>query len=135
MTNYNEIPEGASDEIIIKYIKQFIIEAENIVSEKGIIYALEQLQNICEHGTINGYSDECIVEISNFIKKYLNYTNPELMDVLLTIVISMHLETIWYEIINPTNFCDEKVKELIDDAIAENEEYKYFNKEEHNEDR
>lgn len=44
------------------------------------------------------------------------------MEVLLYIIINMELESLWFEVINPENFCDKRVKELINDAIKEFED-------------
>ena len=129
ITKYDEIPEAPADNVILAYIKEFIGESDKLVEEKGIIYTLEELCKIAKHFEFIENNDELnyfLEDITKFLKKYLNYTDPEFMGRLLFIIINMNLESLWFEVINPENFCDKRVKELINDAIKESNEYKYF---------
>ncbi len=124
---YEEIPEGASDQVMDSYLKSFLREKKEIVTEKGVLFALEQLENIAEHEIMGKYESSDIAEVSNFIRECINYNDDETMDIILSIVMQMHLESVWYEMVQENNIKNEDVKDLIAGAIKENEEYKYFN--------
>lgn len=132
-TNFDSIPEGATDEEINMYLKAFLNEKDDMIKEKGIIYTFEQLGKIAENENdtlYNGYETIYINEIKSFIENNLDYNNYELIDILLTIVIQMHLDSIWNMITSEKNLTNQDVIELIEDAKKENSEYNYFPKKE-----
>ncbi|MCR5146000.1 MAG: hypothetical protein K6B70_01440 [Clostridia bacterium] len=47
-TNFDCIPEGATDETINMYLKAFLNEKDDMIKENGIIYAFEQLEKIAQ---------------------------------------------------------------------------------------
>lgn len=126
MIDYNTIPDGASDEIVAHYLKHFLKEKDDLVKERGIIFAFEQLEAIAENDMICEYESEDIEAISSFIRSHLDFDDLNLMDLILTIVIQMHLASIWQQITQQGNINNQKVKALIDDAIGENEKFSYF---------
>lgn len=126
MINYDIIPDGASDEIVVYYLKQFLKEKDDLVRERGVFFAFEQLEIIAEKDIIFEYESVDIEAISSFISSHLDFNDSNLMDLILTIVIQMHLASIWQQITQQGNVNNEKVKALIDDAIEENDKYSYF---------
>lgn len=126
-TNFDNIPDGASDEEINMYISAFLNEKDNMINENGLIYTMEQLERIAECEPVNDYEKEQIREISKFIEEVLDYNNDELIDLVLTIVIQMHLDSVWNKIITANNITNKKVVDLISEAKRENSKYKYFN--------
>jgi len=130
-TNFDSIPEGATDKEINMYLKAFLNEKDDMIKEKGIIYTFEQLEKIAENENDTlyyGYEEKYINEIKNFIENNLDYNNYELIDIILTIVINMNLDSIWNMIIAENNLTNQDVIELIEAAKKENSEYKYFPK-------
>ena len=130
-TNSDSIPEGATDEEINMYLKAFLNEKDDMIKEKGIIYTFEQLEKIAENENDTlyyGYEEKYINEIKNFIENNLDYNNYELIDIILTIVINMNLDSIWNMIIAENNLTNQDVIELIEDVKKENSEYNYFPK-------
>ncbi|MBR0490569.1 MAG: hypothetical protein IJJ82_00790 [Clostridia bacterium] len=130
-TNFDSIPEGATDEEINMYLKAFLNEKDDMIKEKGIIYTFEQLEKIAENENDTlyyGYEEKYINEIKNFIENNLDYNNYELIDIILTIVINMNLDSIWNMIIAENNLTNQDVIELIEDVKKENSEYNYFPK-------
>ena len=130
-TNFDSIPEGATDEEINMYLKAFLNEKDDMIREKGIIYTFEQLEKIAENENDTlyyGYEEKYINEIKNFIENNLDYNNYELIDIILTIVINMNLDSIWNMIIAENNLTNQDVIELIEDVKKENSEYNYFPK-------
>ena len=130
-TNFDSIPEGATDEEINMYLKAFLNEKDDMIKEKGIIYTFEQLEKIAENENDTlyyGYEEKYINEIKNFIENNLDYNNYELIDIILTIVNNMNLDSIWNMIIAENNLTNQDVIELIEDVKKENSEYNYFPK-------
>ena len=130
-TNFDSIPEGATDEEINMYLKAFLNEKDDMIKEKGIIYTFEQLEKIAENENDTlyyGYEEKYINEIKNFIENNLDYNNYELIDIILTILINMNLDSIWNMIIAENNLTNQDVIELIEDVKKENSEYNYFPK-------
>ena len=130
-TNFDEMPDGASDEQIDIYIKAFLNEKDDLINKNGIKYALEQLEQIADKAELNEESSISIYapyinEISNFIEDYLDFNDDEIIDIILTIIINMHLKSVWNKIVTANNISNQKVVALIEDAKEENAKYRYF---------
>lgn len=126
MIDYYSIPDGASDETISFYIKCFLEEKEEILARKGALFTFEQLEYIADIEPMGEYRSEDLDALSRFIADNLDYDNPELIDLVLTIVIQMHLTQIWSEIIHKEPIENEEVRRIIKDSIDENAMYSYF---------
>lgn len=126
MMDYDLIPEGATDETIAQLLKEFLQKADQMISEKGLHYTLERLESIAEKETISEYEAVDINAISDFVNRYLDFNDPVSMDIILTIVIQMHLTSVWQQISHKNNLNNNSVEELINDAKKENDKYLYF---------
>lgn len=126
MIDYDLIPEGATDETIAQLLKEFLQKADQMISEKGLHYTLERLESIAEKETISEYEAVDINAISDFVNRYLDFNDPVSMDIILTIVIQMHLTSVWQQISHKNNLNNNSVEELINDAKKENDKYLYF---------
>lgn len=68
-TNFDEMPDGASDEQIDIYIKAFLNEKDDLINKNGIKYALEQLEQIADKAELNEKS--AISIYAPYINEYL----------------------------------------------------------------
>ena len=125
MFDYKNIPDGSEDEEMGQYLKKFLGEKEDIVKNKGVMYALEQLEYIAEKEITTEYCKADIEKVSNFIIQHLDYNDASRMDLILTITIQMSLVDVWNVIINRQNTTDRKVSDLIRETAKEILEYKY----------
>ena len=125
MFDYKNIPDGPEDDEMEQYLKRFLSEKEDIVKNKGIMYALEQLEYIAEKEIATEYCKADIEEVSNFVIQHLDYNDASRMDLILTITVQMSLVDVWNVIINRQNTTDRKVSDLIRETAKEILEYKY----------
>lgn len=125
MFDYKNIPDGTEDDEMEQYLKRFLGEKEDIVKNKGVMYALEQLEYIAEKEIMTEYCKADIGEVSNFIIQHLDYNDASRMDLILTITVQMSLVDVWNVIINKQNIADRKVLNLIRETANEIMEYKY----------
>lgn len=125
MFDYKNIPDGPEDDEIEQYLKRFLSEKEDIVKNKGVMYALERLEYIAEKEIMTKYCRTDIEEVSNFIIHHLDYNDASKMDLILTITVQMPLVDVWNVIINEQNIADRKVSDMIRETAKEILEYKY----------
>ena len=125
MFDYKNIPDGPEDDAMKQYLKRFLDEKEDIVKNKGVMYALEQLEYITEKEVMTEYYKADIEEVSNFIIYHLDYNDASRIDLILTITVQMSLVDVWNVIINEQDIADRKVSDLMRKTAKEILEYKY----------
>ena len=95
MLDYKKIPEGADYAVVKKYLIDFLQNKEKIVKDKGIMYALEQLELIAEQHSYYELDMNLSNDLSKFLISILDFSNAEIIDSILFTVINMSLNEVF----------------------------------------
>lgn len=77
MWDYKKIPEGVDYAVVKKYLIDFLQNKERIVKDKGIMYALEQLELIAEQHSYYELDINLSNDLSKFLISILDFSNTE----------------------------------------------------------
>lgn len=119
MLDYKQIPEGADYTVVMEYLIDFCKNKEIIVRDKGIMYALEQLEIIAEQHSYYEVDINLSNDLSKFLISILDFNNFELMDSILFSVINMSLNKVFEFVNQNKKNASVEVLEIINEAETE----------------
>lgn len=117
--DYYSIPEGADIQTVEEYLIAFLNEKDKLAAEHSLIFALEQLSIIAEQYAYYQIDKELEMSVTDYLIGVVDFSDFELMDIILFIVVNMSLRRVMDYLLNSKQEKSHEVMGIINESAEE----------------